>query len=97
MRPRIARALVALLFTTTALISPAVASAAEDTFALPITGATSGSAPFDIAGSENKTASKGRIIEIPPFDFPEPEAVASCRGCHVAQLEGRFEPPPFTL
>ena len=91
MRPRIARALVALVLT---LISPAVASAAEDTFAFPF--ATS--APFDVAGSDNKAALKSRIIDLPPFDFPEP--VASCRGCHIGDPEkpgGWFEPPPFTL
>ncbi len=97
MCPRTYRALVAWIITTAVTISPAVASAAEDTtFALPATGTPSTGAPFDIviAGSETRTALTKRVIDTPPFDFPEAEPIASCRGCRVP---GWFEPPPFTL
>jgi hypothetical protein len=93
MCPRTLRALVTWVFTTALALTPAVALAAEDTFALPTTDTTS--MPFDLVSREVPTASLTRhVIETPPFDFPEPEQVASCRGC---RLSDRFEPPPFTL
>ena len=79
MCPRTYRALVAWIITTAVTISPAVASAAEDiTFALPATATPSTGTPFDGAGSETKTglALTKRVIDTPPFDFPDAEPVA---------------------
>jgi hypothetical protein len=97
MCPRTYRALVAWIITTAVTISPGVASAAEDvTFALPATGTPSSGTPFDrvIVGSETRTGLTRPVIVTPPFDFPDAEPIASCRGC---QVPGWFDPPPFTL
>jgi hypothetical protein len=91
MCPLISRALVASVLASAVALFSTTASASEFTFALP-TAKTSASTPFDVAPRE--TAPLTRVIELPPFDFPEPEPIASCRGC---QLVNRFEPPPFTL
>ena len=95
MCPHISRALVASVLAAAVIAFSPVASASEFTFALPTAAKTSspGSAPFDVAPRQT-TPTPRFSFEIPPFDFPEPEPVASCRGCHVAD---RFEPPPFTL
>lgn len=92
MRPRIPRALAAsVLAAAVTVFSNVAAAASEFTFALPT--ATPGSTPFDVA-PRRETAPSKRVLEAPPFDFPEPEPIASCRGC---RLENWFEPPPFTL
>ncbi|NUQ74485.1 MAG: hypothetical protein HUU21_13095 [Polyangiaceae bacterium] len=88
MRPRIPRALVALvLAAAVTTFSGAAAAASEFTFALP----EAPSAPFDLPRETHPTTP---ALILPPFDFPEPEPIASCRGC---RLENQFEPPPFTL
>jgi hypothetical protein len=92
MCPLISRALVASVLASAVALFSTAASASEFTFALPTAKTSAVSTPFDVAPRE--TAPLKRVIEIPPFDFPEPEPIASCRGC---QLVNPFEPPPFTL